>query len=46
MILMNGTHGCLSIISMLDEMGITLALDQFEDIETIKDYRFSWYIRQ
>ena len=30
--------GVLSIISMLDEMGITLALDQFENIETIKDY--------
>ena len=30
--------GVLSIISMLDEMGITLALDQFEIIETIKDY--------
>ena len=30
--------GILSIISMLDEMGITLALDQFENIETIKDY--------
>ena len=33
-----GSLGILSIISMLDEMGITLALDQFENIETIKDY--------